>query len=346
MTYTITLSPSGHQFSCEDDQELLKAGLEAGFLIPFSCRSGMCLTCRGKVLHGEVDHGDSHVKYLSLEDRANGLLLLCSARPRSDLHLQIEETDPNHGNLAKKLPARVIDIKTPAADIKILTLGLPANEPMHFRAGQFIDILVEGGNRRSYSIASVPKAAGVRQIELHIRHLPGGLFTDFVFDRLKLRDILQIEMPLGNCFLREDSKKPMIALASGTGFAPIKSMLQYCVDRHLQRSIHLYWGCRQLADLYELEWVKAFVREHSQIDFIPVLSDALDSDHWSGRTGLVHQFVMQDHPNLLGYEVYACGSPLMVESAREDFSHHCQLKPGDFHADSFISQADLVRLKA
>ncbi len=346
MGFTITLSPSGHQFSCAGDQELLKAGLEAGYLIPFSCRSGMCLSCRGKVLQGQVDHGDSHIKYLSLEDRAEGLLLLCSARPQSDLHIHIEETDPDHGSVAKKLPARVIDIKSPAPGIKLLTLGLPANEPMHFRAGQFIDIFVQGGHRRSYSIANVPKAAGVRQIELHIRHMPGGVFTDYVFERLQLRDILQIEMPLGNCFLKEDSKKPMIALASGTGFAPIKSMLQYCMDRHLHRSIHLYWGVRHLADLYDLDWVKMFIREHPSIDFIPVLSEALPTDQWTGRTGFVHKAVMHDHPNLLGYEVYACGTPLMVESAREEFSQACHLKPEDFHADSFLSQADLLRLKA
>lgn len=346
MGFTITLSPSGHQFPCNEDQEILKAGLEAGFLIPFSCRSGMCLTCRGKVLHGELDHADSHIKYLSLEDRANGLALLCSAKPKSDLHIQIEETDPDHGNISKQLPARVIDIKTPCPDIKILTIGLPANEPMHFRAGQFIDILLEGGIRRSYSIANAPKAAGVRQIELHIRHMPSGIFTDFVFERLKLRDILQIEMPLGNCYLRDDSNKPMIALASGTGFAPIKSILLYCAERKIQRPIHLYWGTRHLADLYLLDWVKQFTKDHLNIDFTPVLSEPLDCDHWTGRTGNVHQAVMKDHPNLLGYEVYACGTPLMVESARADFANICDLRPEDFHADSFLSQADLVRLKS
>jgi len=345
MGYTITLSPSGHQFTCSDDQELLKAGLEAGYLIPFSCRSGMCLSCRGKILHGEVDHGDSHIKYLSQEDRAEGLALLCSAKPKSDLHIQIEETDPDHGHLPKQLPARVIDIKTPCQDIKILTLGLPANEPMHFRAGQFIDIKLDGGHRRSYSIANSPKAAGVRQIELHIRHMPGGVFTDYLFNSLKLRDILQIEMPMGNCYLREDSQKPIIALASGTGIAPIKSMLLNSIERHLHRPIHLYWGVRHLDDLYLLDWAKQLAHDHLNIDFTPVLSEPLDADQWTGRTGNVHHAVMTDHPNLLGYEVYACGTPLMVENAREDFSHVCHLKPEDFHADSFLTQADLMRLK-
>ena len=342
MTFTVKLSPSGHTFQCAENQEILKAGLDAGYLLPFSCRSGMCLTCRASVINGEIDHGDAHTKYLSLHDREKGLALLCCAKPRSDLLIEIEEMDPDHGNPPKHMPSRVLDIQTPAPDVKILTLGLPANEPIHFRAGQFLDVKLKTGEKRSYSIASTPKAEGVRQLELHIRHLPGGLFTDHVFSSLKVRDILQIEVPMGNFYLREEHNKPIIMLASGTGFAPIKSIINYVNQKKLDRQIHLYWGARKKIDLYELHIAQEMVKNHLNLDFIPVLSEPSLECQWSGRTGNVHEAVMKDHPNLLGYEVYACGAPIMVETAKFDFVEKCQLNPKDFYADSFISMADQI----
>lgn len=344
MNFKIKLSPSGHSFECRADQELLKSGLSSGYLIPFSCRSGMCLSCKGRVLSGQVDHGDAHIKYLSQVERDEGFALLCCARPLSDLHIQIEEIDPDHGNAPKKLPARILEMHDAAPGVKILILGLPANEPMHFRAGQFLDIILKDGQRRSYSIANVPKAEGVRQLEIHLRHMPGGIFTDHVFTNMKAREIVHIEMPLGNFYLREDSEKPIILLASGTGFAPIKSILNYTLERHIKRPIHLYWGARRPLDLYDIQTAQHLANEHLNIDFIPVVSDPLQEDAWSGRLGLVHQAVMMDHPNLLGFEVYACGTPLMVEAARADFIEKCHLKVTDFHADSFLSMADIDRL--
>ncbi len=344
MNFKVKLSPSGHSFECAPHQELLKAGLGAGYLIPFSCRSGMCLSCKGRILNGQIDHGDAHIKYLSQAERDEGFALLCCARPLSDLNVQIEEIDPDHGNAPKKLPSRVLEIKDATPDVRILTLGLPANEPMHFRAGQFLDILLKDGQRRSYSIANVPRAEGVRQLELHIRHMPGGTFTDHVFSAMKARDIVHIEMPLGNFYLRENSEKPIILLASGTGFAPIKSILNYTLERQIHRPIHLYWGGRRPHDLYDMQTARHWARDHLNIDFIPVVSEPLDEDLWSGRTGFVHQAVMDDHPNLLGFEVYACGTPLMVEAARADFIQKCHLKDTDFYADSFLSLADKDRL--
>ena len=340
MTFTVKLSPSGHTFSCEANQEILKAGLAAGIFLPFSCRSGMCLTCRGSVLSGEVDHGDAHTKYLSVHDREKGLALLCCAKPKSDLLIDIEEMDPDHGSQAKAMPSRVLEIKTVAPDVKIITLGLPANEPIHFRAGQFLDIKLKNGQKRSYSIATTPKAEGVRQVELHIRHLPGGLFTDHVFHHLKVRDLLEIEVPLGNFYLREEHSKPIIMVASGTGFAPIKSIINYANHKHIDRPIHFYWGAKKRIDLYELDVAKQMVKDHLNLDFIPVLSEPIESCEWTGRVGNVHEVVMQEHPNMIGYEVYACGAPIMVEKAKFDFVEKCTLNPKDFHADAFISMAD------
>jgi CDP-4-dehydro-6-deoxyglucose reductase len=219
-------------------------------------------------------------------------------------------------------------------------LGLPANEPVQFRAGQFIDVLRPDGTRRSYSIATSPEAAGVRQLELHIRHMPGGVFTDHVFGAMKLREIWQIEMPLGSFYLREDSTAPMLMVCSGTGFAPIQAMVEDSLARGMTRPIELYWGGRRRVDLYRADKAHSWADAHAHIRFIPVLSDATDADAWSGRTGLVHQAVLQDHPDMNAMQVYACGAPVMVEAARRDFVAQAQLSEAQFYADSFLSAAD------
>jgi CDP-4-dehydro-6-deoxyglucose reductase len=324
----------------------LKAGLAAGLRLPFSCRSGMCRTCKGRVLSGQVDFGDAHVKYLSEAERAQGHALLCCATPLSDMVVEVEEIDPDRHLAPQRMPARVLSVDTPTADVRIVTLGLPANEPVQFRAGQFIDVLRPDGTRRSYSIATMPEAAGVRQLELHIRHMPGGVFTDHVFGAMKLREIWQIEMPLGSFYLREDSDAPMVILCSGTGFAPIQAMVADSVARGIKRPIHLYWGGRRRADLYRADQAQAWADAHSHIRFTPVLSDATDADAWSGRTGLVHQAVLQDHPNLSAMQVYACGAPVMVEAARREFVALAHLPEAQFFADSFLSAADQVPLSA
>ena len=346
MTYVITLSGSGKQFSCGSDQEILKAGLAAGVLMPFSCRSGMCRTCRGTVVSGQVDHGGAHVIYLPESDRAQGLALLCCARPLSDLTIYVDEIDPNRGLVAKKLPTRVLGLSFASSDVAIITLGLPPNEPMLFRAGQFIDIILRNGARRSYSIATTPRSEGVRQVELHVRHLPGGEFTDHVFKTMKVREIVQIEMPLGSFFLRDDSGKPMILLASGTGFAPIKSILNDCLERGITRPISLYWGGRRKADLYMLEQVQKLARAAPLIEIIPVLSEPAPDDAWTGRTGFVHRAVMEDFPDLSAHQVYACGAPQMVDAARQDFTALCRLDPQEFFADSFTNEGDKARTLA
>jgi CDP-4-dehydro-6-deoxyglucose reductase len=238
------------------------------------------------------------------------------------------------------MPARVLSFEAPASDVRIVTLGLPANEPVQFRAGQFIDVLRPDGTRRSYSIATMPEAAGVRQLELHIRHMPGGVFTDHVFGAMKLREIWQIEMPLGSFYLREDSTAPMLMVCSGTGFAPIQAMVEDSLARGMTRPIDLYWGGRRRADLYRADKAQAWADAHAHIRFVPVLSDATDADAWQGQTGLVHQAVLQDHPDMHAMQVYACGAPVMVEAARRDFVAQAQLSETQFFADSFLSAAD------
>jgi len=340
MPHTITLHPSGHSYACPEPATVLKAGLDAGLFMPYSCRSGVCRTCRGRVVEGAVDFGDVHPKYLSEADKAAGYALLCCARPLGNVTIEVKEIDAGSAIRSKFMPARVLKLERAAPDVMVATIGLPMNEPMIFRAGQYIEFVLPDGTRRSYSMANAPSNDGVRQIELHIRHVPGGQFSDYVFNRMRVRDVLRLEMPLGSFFLREDSERPIVLLASGTGFAPIQSLVRHSLARGITRPITLYWGGRRREDLYRHEQVQHWVAEHRHIRYVPVLSEPTPECEWSGRTGFVHHAVMQDFPDMSGLAVYGCGAPIVVESARRDFIQECRLPEDEFYADSFLTAAD------
>jgi CDP-4-dehydro-6-deoxyglucose reductase len=339
MAHTVTLHPSGHTFTCDAETSVLRAGLAAGYLLPYNCRSGVCRTCRGRVTAGSVDWGAVHPVYLTDADKAEGLALLCQAKPLSDITVQVEEMA--EGRVAPKImPVRVLKLEKLAPDVMLIQLGTPANEPVHFKAGQYLEIEAGNGQRRSYSMANVSNSEGVRQVELHVRHMPGGLFTDRVFGRMKARELLRIEMPLGSFYLRDDSDKPMIMVASGTGFAPIKSIVEYTLQQGHRRPITLYWGGRRKVDIYMMELARQWAAEHEHITFIPVLSDATPECEWTGRTGFVHAAAMEDFPDMSGHQVYVCGAPIVVDSAQRDFVARCGLPEDEFYADSFVSAAD------
>ena len=338
--HTITLRPSGHSYPCEPQTAVLKGGLDAGLCMPYSCRSGVCRTCRGRVVEGRVEFGDVHPKYLSEADKAAGYALLCCARPLSDLVIEVNEIEDGAAIPARFMPVRVLKKELAAPDVMVLTLGLPMNEPSLFRAGQYIEFVLPDGSRRSYSMANAPSNDGVRRIELHIRHLPGGRFGDYVFQRLQVRDLLRLEMPLGSFFLRENSERPIVLLASGTGFAPIQSMVEHSLARGLTRPITLYWGARRRADLYRGALAERWTSEHPHIRYVPVLSEPGEACAWTGRTGFVHQAVMQDFPDMRDLAIYACGAPVVVESARRDFIRACKLPENEFYADAFLTTAD------
>lgn len=342
MSFKVTLKPSGHQFEVEAGGRILDAGIAAGYAMPYSCRAGTCSTCRGKIVEGKVDYGFTTPHYLTPEHRAAGLALLCSASPLSDLVIEVEEVS-SIGVKPTIIPCRIKSIEKVAPDVVVLSLKLPMNENMRFAAGQYVDFLLKDGKRRSYSIATAPGADGTVDIQLHIRHMPGGAFTDKLFDgSVKERDVMRFEAPLGTFFLREDSPKPIVMVASGTGFAPIKSMCEYAFRRGINttRPITVYWGCRVKSDLYMLELAEQWGREQPNVKFIPVLSDATAADAWAGRNGFVHRAVMEDFADLSGHQVYACGAPVMVDAARADFVAKCGLPEAEFFADSFLSEAD------
>jgi CDP-4-dehydro-6-deoxyglucose reductase, E3 len=340
MPFQVTLKPSGHTFEVPEDKNILQAGLDAGYQMPYSCRTGVCKTCRGTIQDGKVDYGMVHPTYLPDTDKAKGYALLCQAKPLSDLTIELRELEGLAGIKPRMVPCRIEKLDRPAPDVAVMQVRLPMNENFRFLAGQYIDILLKDQKRRSYSIANPPKPEGVTAVELHIRHTPGGLFTDQVFGKLKVRDLLRFEGPLGTFYLREESAKPIVMVASGTGFAPIKAICELALERGIldKRPATLYWGCRARRDLYMLERPQSW--QHPNLRFIPVLSDPTPECQWTGRTGFVHRAVMEDFPDLSGVQVYACGTPLMVDAARKDFVSHCRLPEEEFLADSFLTEAD------
>jgi len=347
MSFQITLQPSQHQFPADPDKSVLDAALAAGILLPYSCRSGACSTCKARVVSGTVEAGNTAAQILTPEEMHQGFTLLCQARATSDLVIESKEIRLASDIQIRKLPSRVTSISRPAKDVAILQLQLPATESFRFYAGQYVEIILKDGKRRSYSMANPPHSAAA--LELHVRHLPGGVFTDHVFGvgatQMKEREILRVEGPFGSFFLREDSDLPIVMVASGTGFAPIKAIVEHMVHQNIHRSVTLYWGGRRPADLYMDALAQQWAHTLPDFTYIPVVSDALPEDAWTGRTGFVHRAVMEDFPSLMGHQVYACGAPIVVESARREFVTQCGLPDEAFFADSFTSAADIAALK-
>src|SRR6185369_12995151 len=317
MSYQITIQPSGREFAAEADETLLDAALRHGLTLPYGCKDGACGVCKGKVLDGSVDHGTAQLHALKEEEKAAGLALYCCAKAQSDLVIECKQLGSVNDIPVKMLPSRIEKMEKLAPDIIELHLRLPANERLQFWAGQYIDILLKDGKKRSFSLANGPENDAL--LQLHIRHVPGGLFTEQVFTTMKVRDILRFEGPHGSFYLREDSKKPMILLAGGTGFAPIKAIVEHAIVEKCERPIHIYWGAKARVDLYQNALPERWAAEYPNIEYVPVLSEPAADDAWFGRTGFVHQAVLADFPDLSGYQVYACGSPTMIDVAKRDF---------------------------
>ncbi len=341
MTFTVTVQPSGRSFSVERDEPILQAAIRQGVGLPYGCKDGACGSCKSRLLEGRVIHGAHQHKALSVEEEDAGFTLTCCAAAQTDVVIDAR-TVPGAGEFpVRKMPSRVMTITRAAPDVAIVKMQLPANDPLRYRAGQYVEFILRDGSRRSYSMANAPHTQGDKPwVELHIRHMAGGKFTDHVFTAMKEKDILRMEGPFGSFFLREDSDKPMILLASGTGFAPIKAIIEHMQFKGITRPAVLYWGCRSKADLYLSGWAEQAAAEMPHLRYVPVLSEPRPEDDWNGRTGLVHQAVMADFPDLSGHQVYACGAPIMVESAQRDFIEQCCLPKDDFVADAFTSEAD------
>ena len=338
MAFEITIKPSDHSYACGDDETVLAGAMRADLMLPYGCRNGACGTCKGRILEGTVDYGVHQATTLTADEKQAGLALFCCAVPRTDLVIEVREVRRAGDIQLKRLPCRIESIEKAAADVAIVRFKLPANERLQYLPGQYIDFLLKDGKRRSFSLATPPHDD--KLLELHVRHVPGGFFTDLLFTQYKGREILRLEGPLGSFYLREDSDKPIILVAGGTGFAPIKAIIEHALFHHMEREMVLYWGARSLADLYLPDLPGQWQVAHRNFTYIPVLSEPRPEDAWPGRMGFVHEAVLADFPDLSGYQVYACGGPAMIDAARRDFVARAALPPNEFYADSFTYAAE------
>ena len=343
MSFQINLVSHDRQFTCSAHQTVLEAALQAGIVLPYGCKNGACGSCKGEIVSGEVTYPELSPQALSVEDQAQNKALFCCAVPKTDISIDATVVKDTSHLAVKRLPARIQKLERLTEDVIVMHLQLPAQERLEYFPGQYIDFLLKDGKRRSYSIANAPREDNV--LTFHIRHMPGGNFTDYLFTGMKEREIMRVEGPLGTFFLHEQSEQPIILLASGTGFAPIKAIVEYALQKAIKRSMVLYWGVRRPADLYMHDLCLQWQQEHAHFSYVPVVSDALPEEGWQGRDGFVHHAVLDDFARLSEYEVYACGLPLMVSSAQQDFVAQRQLVPEHFYSDAFVSTADLIKNK-
>ncbi|MES2977315.1 MAG: CDP-6-deoxy-delta-3,4-glucoseen reductase [Pseudomonadota bacterium] len=347
MTYQVTVLPSNRSFSTEASEAVLASAIRQGVGLPYGCKDGACGSCKCRKLEGTVTHGPHQLKALSHEEEASGLILTCCAVAQSDLVLESRQVTDESAFPIKKMPVRVNSLTRFSEDVMVVRLQLPASDVFKYHAGQYVEFLLRDGDRRSYSMANAPHTqAEAPGLELHIRYMPGGKFTEHVFGVMKEKEIQRIEGPYGSFFLREDSTKPLILLASGTGFAPIKALIEHMQFKNIERPAVLYWGGRRPLDLYMHDWMVARTAEMPNLRYVPVVSNALPEDAWSGRTGFVHRAVLEDFPDLSGHQVYACGAPVVVESAKADYVEQAGLPEEEFFADAFTTEADKARALA
>lgn len=345
MSFQITVDPSQRSFSAVQDETILAAAIRQGITLPYGCKDGVCGTCKCKMLSGTVVHGKHQDDALSTREQAKGLILTCCASALSDVVLESHQVTLKSAFPIKRLPMRIQKLDKKSTDVMLVHLQMAASEVFEYHAGQYIELILKSGQRRSYSLANAPHfSADSKSLSLHIRHMPGGLFTDHVFSELKEKDMYRIEGPFGSFYLREETDKPIVLLASGTGIAPIKAIIEQLQHIKSQRDVVLYWGGRRPQDLYLNDWLTNQMAAMPSLRYVPVVSDALPEDNWTGRTGWVHHAVMADFPDLSQHEVYACGAPVMVEAAQTDFISRCQLATDAFYADAFITEADKAKI--
>jgi CDP-4-dehydro-6-deoxyglucose reductase len=320
MAKTVSLVPSGKRFQVEDGETVLAAALRQGVHLPYGCRTGSCGTCRAHLMAGESRYPDGPPLAITALEMRSGETLLCRAVPLSDLTVEAQEITAMANLRVKVLPSRVARVTPLAHDVMGLYLRLPAVERMQFLPGQYIDILLPENHRRSFSLANPPHDDEL--LELHVRNVPGGLFSKEVFEHLKVGALLRIQGPLGTFFLREDSTRPIVMIAGGTGYAPIQAMLRHLFERGQRRDILFYWGARAARDLYADERLKEWMQTRPGFRYIPVLSEPMTEDRWMGRTGFVHDAVLEDISDLSGHDIYLSGPPPMVQAARAAFPGH------------------------
>lgn len=317
MVFQVKLSKSGNQFEVDESETVLAAALRSGYVLPYSCRSGSCGSCKARIISGRIGYGDYNGNILTASDHEQGIALLCQAHPLENLIVDAREVTVSEGIEIKLLPCRVIRLERLNHDVMGMSLKLPQNQQFNYLAGQYIDILLRDGRRRSFSIANMPGQDG--ELQLHARLVPGGFFTHQIFNTMKERDLLRFQGPLGTFFLRLDSDRPVILVAGGTGFAPIKAIVEQAIERKSKRPMHLFWGVRSEQDLYMDDLARQWSDQHAHIRYTPVLSEAGPEPNGTWQTGWVHDAVVERYPDLSRHEVYMSGPPPMIDAGYSAF---------------------------
>lgn len=328
--FIIENQATGKVFRSDGDSAILEDALIHGVNFPYGCQKGFCGKCKASIITGEVAYEGEAPNGITPEEIADGMALLCQCRAKSDVTLVVNELDNVADIEVRTLPCKVQSIKRFNHDVIQLFLKIPDALSLQYLAGQYIDLIHPDFEPRAFSIANAPSNNGL--IELHVRLIEGGKFTNFIFNQLEEKSLLQLEGPKGDFFFREDSKKPVILMAGGTGFAPVKSIVEHAIATKLSREMYIYWGVRDESDMY-MDLPQQWISEYDNIHFVPVLSQA--NEKWQGRKGFVHQSILKDFEDLTGYEVYACGPPEMVKSAVKSFVEQGMIQD-NFFSDAFV----------
>lgn len=340
--YTVTLQPSGQQFTVDEQELILDAGLRNGLALPYGCRGGSCGSCAVTVLNGALNYPDGEPMGLAPYDKEQGKAFMCQAVALSDLEVDCPQLGTEDDIEVKVLPVRVDKLRKLNHDVMEITLKLPASERLRFRAGQYIDLLLRGGKRRGFSLANAPYDD--QYLELHVRHVPDGYFTSHVFEHMKPKALLRFEGPLGSFYIR-DSERPIVLMGGGTGFAPLKSMLEQMKEQGSNRPVHLYWGVRSKEDLYMDVLVRDWAARYDWLTYTPVLSEPKDEDQWEGRTGWVHNAVLADLSDLVEHDVYMSGPPQMIDASKTAFAT-TGVPDEQMFSDSFEFATDTLKAMA
>lgn len=334
MTYTITNEQNQSSYTANEGETILAAALRNGHMYPYGCQAGVCGACKASIISGKVDYGMSDPSTLTNEEKSAGKCLLCQGTPKSDLVISVNEIEVAQSIEIKTLPTRVNEKNLLADDVVQLFLTLPKTQTFNFLAGQYINIQLKDGKTRSFSIGNNSSSVQDNGLELHIRIVPEGHYSPYVLNHLKVKDILRIQGPFGTYFLRTDEQRPIIMVAGGTGFAPIKGLIEEALEINHNQAIHLFWGARAKADLYLDDLAQQWAEEHAHIQYTPVLSEPKDEDNWQGETGFVHEAVARAYDDVSAYSVYASGPPIMTDSVQAALIEK-QLDTDYYHSDAF-----------
>jgi CDP-4-dehydro-6-deoxyglucose reductase len=338
MTHKVQVEPSGHSFTVEASETILDAAIRQGINLPYGCRNGFCGDCRASLSAGEINYPNGQPPVMS--DNETDICYTCQASAASDITLGVTEILASQDIQTRVMPCKINRIERLNDDVIRLYLKLPEGERLQFLAGQYLNFILNDSSKRAFSIANAPHDDDL--IELHIRHVSGGAFTDQLFNGMQEKTILRIEAPLGNYYLREESESPIILMGGGTGFAPLKGIIEHAFQIGVNRPMHLYWGVRTRTDLYLPDLPEQWASRHPNFSYTPVLSEP--DPAWQGETGWVHEAVISSYPDLTAHEVYMSGPPPMIQAGKEAFLTH-GLSDEKLYSDSFEYGAAAVARK-